>query len=73
MNSYSIQTCSKCGSYLIPQIRYQYGIAWTEYYCTLCEQKQPIQQIIYSTTTDFYPTEKKHSCKSRLIKDDEYE
>lgn len=79
MENYLIQTCSICGSYLIPRIRYQYGVAWTEHYCERCGRRKPAPQLIYSTTTDDYDiavadnkTQKKF--KSRLIKkDEEYE
>lgn len=75
-----MQTCSRCGSYLIPRIRYQYGIAWTEYYCEICGRQNSVPQIIYSTTTDDYDlanymvsnmTKNQKIFKSRLIKGNE--
>ena len=80
MENYSIQTCSRCGSYLIPQIRYQYGTAWTEYYCVTCGKQNSVPQLIYSTTVDHYDwtdymasntTKKQKKFKSRLIKGNE--
>lgn len=76
MENYILQTCDICGCYLIPRIRYQYGVAWTEYYCERCGQPKPAPQLIYSTTIDDYDLPKKQpkSFKSRLIKaDGEYE
>ena len=70
MDNYSIQTRQTCGSYLIPRIRYQYGFAWTEYYCETCRQKLNNVQLIYTTTsTDFEKSKKEIPCsfKSRLI------
>jgi hypothetical protein len=77
MENYVIRTCQTCGSYLIPHIRYQYGVAWTEYYCETCGQKLNNKQLIYTTTTgDLDEVKRKvpKSFKSRLItKDVEHE
>ena len=72
MENYILQTCDICGCYLIPRIRYQYGVAWTEYYCETCGQKSNNKQLIYTTTTGDlnWPDNKHKKFKSRLIEED---
>ena len=72
MANYILQTCDICGCYLIPRIRYQYGFAWTEYYCETCGQKLDNKQLIYTTTAGDLDGVRKvpKSFKSRLITED---
>ena len=53
-----MKKCPECGRYMNPCIKYQYGMAWTEYYCNWCMQKPIFQQIICTTTTNYDEVEK---------------